>query len=112
MQRERRHYSKYHPFYRIKQAGRSCLQHFHDLSSAFGSNERAELDDVSTELMREDLGGEFGRQRYHDAVISLPNMQGTPTLLKPTCGAMMGDPYVVRLLSLDFRRGSTSGPEH
>eukprot|EP00959_Pyramimonas_sp_CCMP1952_P471076 9497801-Pyramimonas_sp.AAC.1 len=53
--------------YRIKQAGRSCLQHFHGLSSAFGSIEWAELDDVSMELMREDPGGEFGQQRYRDA---------------------------------------------
>ncbi|CAK0789736.1 unnamed protein product [Prorocentrum cordatum] len=91
--------------YRIKQAGRSCLQHFHDLSNAFGSTEWTELDNASMEFMREDLGGEFGQQRYHDAVISLPSMNGTSTLLKPTCGALMGDPYVVRLFVLGFQTG-------
>eukprot|EP00959_Pyramimonas_sp_CCMP1952_P056682 1183914-Pyramimonas_sp.AAC.1 len=75
--------------YRIKQAGRSCLQRFHDLSNAFGSIEWTELDDASMELKRGDLGGEFGQQRHRDAVISLPNMQVASTLLKPTCGALM-----------------------
>ncbi|CAK0875658.1 unnamed protein product [Prorocentrum cordatum] len=79
--------------WRAQREGRSFCRQYFDATNAFGSISQVRLKLATAELFE---GGTvpMGLQRVDQATISVPCEFGS-VLLRPGCGGMMGDPFMV-----------------
>eukprot|EP00959_Pyramimonas_sp_CCMP1952_P183304 3832303-Pyramimonas_sp.AAC.1 len=61
--------------WRARRQGRTSVTHLRDLSNAFGRVSGSEFDDVQSDLVLDELE-QFGRQRYREAAVQLPSVEG------------------------------------
>ena len=87
--------------WRLKEAGYNFVVNNHDLANAFGSSAWPSLEDACAQLLCEE-DRHFGIQRIQWTSIGLPLGAGREVLIRPSCGAAMGDPFAVHSFSRAF----------
>ena len=81
--------------YRARKAGFNYVTAMKDMSNAFASCAWTTMDEANSKIMPED-SRDLGQQRYRRATFTIPcRDQEAGVCVKPHCGGLIGDPYMV-----------------